>query len=170
MIHAFKEKTPIIGKNVYIAPTALIIGNVIIEDDCSIWPYAVLRGDDNIIHIKKGSNIQDHVMIHASHDAPTIIGEYVTIGHQACIHGAIIHDRVIVGMKATVLDKAEVLSDSMIGAHALVAPKKVVQTNWLVMGVPAEYVKHLSQQQVASIVENAKHYIEIKEIYRQENI
>lgn len=166
MIRTFKGKQPVIGKNVYIDPTAMVIGDVIIEDDCSIWPYAVIRGDINTIHIKKGSNIQDQVMIHNSSDAPTIIGEYVTIGHQACIHGAMIEDRVIIGMKATILDKACIKSDSIVGAHALVAPNKVVQNNWLVMGVPAEYVKHLSEKQVAGILENAKHYIEIKESYK----
>ncbi len=130
-----------IGKNVFIAPTASIIGDVTIEDGVSIWDGAVLRGDVSYIKIGKNSNIQDNVVIHVSHGVPTIIGENVTVGHLAMVHGAKIEDNVIIGIHAVVLDNAEIGEGSVIGAGAVVTSGTKIPPNSLVLGIPAKVVK-----------------------------
>ncbi len=130
-----------IGKNVFIAPTASIIGDVTIEDGVSIWDGAVLRGDVSHIKIGKNSNIQDNVVIHVSHGVPTIIGENVTVGHLAMVHGAKIEDNVIIGIHAVILDSAEIGEGSVIGAGAVVTSGTKIPPNSLVLGIPAKVVK-----------------------------
>ncbi len=132
---------PKIGKNVYIAPTAVIVGDVEIGDGVSVWDGAVLRGDVSYIKIGKNSNIQDNVVIHVSHDLPTIIGENVTLGHLAMVHAAKIEDNVIVGIHAVVLDGAEIGEGSVIGAGSVVTPKTKIPPNSLVLGIPAKVVR-----------------------------
>ncbi len=130
-----------ISKNTYIAPTAVIVGDVTIEDGVSVWDGAVLRGDVSYIKIGKNSNIQDNVVIHVSHDTPTIIGENVTVGHLAMVHGAKIGNNVIVGINSVVLDNAEIGDGSVIGAGAVVTSGTKIPPNSLVLGIPAKVVK-----------------------------
>jgi carbonic anhydrase/acetyltransferase-like protein (isoleucine patch superfamily) len=114
MIRSHKGKTPNIGKNVYIDPMALVIGDVTIGDDCSVWPGAVIRGDVNTIVIGNRTNIQDNVVIHTSHSVPVFIGDNVTIGHLAHVHSATIGHGVMIGSRSVVLDEcviADTLSD-----------------------------------------------------------
>ena len=164
---SFFNHSPKIHSTAFVHPTAVIIGRVIIEADCSVWPYAVIRGDIEPIHIKRGTNIQDHVVIHTSTDAPVEIGEYVTIGHQAIIHGATIHEKVLIGMGSLLLDHSVVHKHSIIGAKAMITSNKIIHERSLMLGSPATLVREVTQQEIFQIKENADHYIRLKKQYQE---
>ncbi len=152
--------TPKIGKNCFIAPTATIIGDVTIGDDCSIWFGAVLRGDVNSIVLGRNVNVQDNAVIHGTYErAATTVGDDVSIGHGAIVHGATIKDRVLVGMGSTILDNAVVESDTIIAAGAVLSGGKTAESHGIYAGVPAKRIKELSAEQSAdSIGRIADHY------------
>lgn len=168
-MRAFENQMPQLGKDVYIDPQATVIGRVRLGDDVSIWPQAVLRGDVNTITIGARSNIQDGVICHVTHDgpylpggAPLVVGEEVTVGHGAILHGATIHDRCLIGMGAIVLDRAVIESDVMVGAGALVAPGKVLASGYLYVGQPAVAVRALRDEEIDSLRYSAQHYVGVK--------
>ena len=130
-----------IADNVYIDPTAIILGRVRIGAGASIWPYAVIRGERNIIEIGEGSNIQDHVIIHVDSAERVIIGRDASIGHGAIVHGARIGDRCIIGMHSTILDGAEIGEECIIGANALVTAGVEIPPRSIVIGIPGKIVK-----------------------------
>jgi len=165
MILPFNGRLPVIGKNVYIAPTACVIGDVIIGDDSSVWPSAVLRGDMNQIVIGNRTNIQDGSVIHVAHDHPTVIGNNVTIGHLAHVHGATIEDEVLIGSNSTILDGVIVEKHCMIAAGALVSPRSRIGNSSLVAGLPAVIKRSLSESEINHIITNAEEYIKLKDIY-----
>ena len=132
---------PKIHESSYIAPTAVIIGDVEISEGVSVWDGAVLRGDVAPIKIGKNTNVQDNVVIHVDYNEPTIIGENVTIGHLATVHGAKIGNNVIVGIHAVVLNRAEIGDGSVIGAGAVVTSGTKIPPRSLVLGIPAKVVK-----------------------------
>lgn len=162
-IETFDNKTPKIDSTAFIHPTAVIIGDVEIKAHCSVWPYAVLRGDVEPIVVNEKTNIQDHVMIHSAKGYPVTIGKSVTIGHHAIIHGATIEDEVIVGMDSVVLDGAIIKTHSLVGAKALVTSRTVVPHKSLVLGAPAKVICELNQTQIKSILDNAQEYLELKD-------
>lgn len=164
---SFFNHSPKIHSTAFVHPTAVIIGRVTIEADCSVWPYAVIRGDIEPIHIRRGTNIQDHVMIHTSTGAPVEIGEYVTIGHQAIIHGATIYENVLIGMGSLLLDYSVIHKHSIIGAKAMITSNKVVAERSLMLGSPAELVREVTQPEILQIKENADHYIQLKKQYQE---
>ncbi len=166
-VEPFKQHHPVIHPTAYVHPTALIIGKVIIEAECSIWPYAVLRGDLEPIHVGRGTNIQEHVTIHTNLNAPVRIGEYVTVGHQACIHGAIIHDHVLVGMGSMLLDNAEIHTESIIGAKALITAGKVVEARSLMLGAPAKKIRDVTDQEILATKENAREYLRLMKEHQE---
>lgn len=163
MIETFLNWTPKIHPTAYVHPTACIIGDVIIEADCSIWPYAVIRGDMGHIHIQEGTNIQEHVLIHSDKDATVSIGKLVTVGHRAIIHGSHIEDEVLIGMGSILLDDSHIRKHSIVGANALVTTNKTYQERTLLLGSPAKVVREVSEQEIVSIQQNAEHYIQLKE-------
>ena len=132
---------PQIHESCFIAKSAVIIGDVTIGKNCGVYPQAVIRGDENSIVIKDGSNVQDCCVIHVDEDHNVRIGKNVTIGHSAMVHGAIIEDNCLIGINATVLNGAEIESGSIIGANALVTTDMKVPKNSLVLGVPGKIVK-----------------------------
>jgi len=132
---------PEIHKSSFIAKTAVIIGDVKIGKECGVYPYAVIRGDENSIKIDDGSNVQDCCVIHVNKNYSVKIGKNVSIGHCAIIHGATIEDNVIIGMHATVMNGCVIKSGSIIGANALVTENKEIPENSLVLGVPGKVVK-----------------------------
>ncbi len=148
------------GKNTFIANTAIVIGDVEMGDDCSVWFGAVIRGDSDVIRMGNRSNVQDNAVIHCDPGAPAIIGDDCVIGHQAIVHGAQLGNAVLVGMHATVLNNAKIGNNVIIGANALVTGGTVIPDNSLVLGSPAKVVKTLSEEQVQGIYENAKVYVE----------
>ncbi len=130
-----------IYESCFVAPSAVVVGDVSIGKDCGIWPNAVIRGDQNPIKIGDGSNIQDCCVIHTDRDYPVEIGKNVSIGHGAVIHGAIIDDDCLIGAHATVLNGARVRRGSIVGANALVTAGMDIPENSLVLGAPAKVVK-----------------------------
>ena len=148
------------GKNIFIAPTATVIGNVLLGDEVSIWFGAVLRGDSDTINIGARTNIQDNAVIHCDPNDPAVIGEECIIGHCAIVHGAKLANNVLVGMNATVLNNAEIGEFSIIGANALVTAGTIIPPYSLVLGSPAKVVKKLSKDQVEGIRINAQVYVD----------
>ena len=166
MIQRFKDKEPQIHDSVFIAEGSQLIGDIQIEAESSIWYNAVIRADVNQVVIKQGTNIQDGTVIHVSHTCPTIIGEGVTVGHNAIIHGAQIGDYTLVGMGSIILDGAKIGKHCIIGAGALVTGGTVIEDGMLVLGSPAKPIKPLTDEQIKSLYDSANHYIELSKDYK----
>jgi carbonic anhydrase/acetyltransferase-like protein (isoleucine patch superfamily) len=156
----YKGVWPTIEENVFIAPGAVVVGNVTIREGASIWYNAVVRGDVAPIVIGRRTNIQDNCTLHVDADAPLTIGDECTIGHGAVIHGATISDQVLVGIKAVVLSHAQVGSRTIIGACALVGERKNIPEGVLVVGVPAKFARELTVAELEHIVTSAAGYSE----------
>ena len=141
----FNGKIPQIDPNAFVAPQVFLSGDVRIGKYASVWPGVVARGDVNYISIGECTNVQDLVCLHVADDDPCIIGDYVTIGHCACIHACTIEDHVLIGMHATVLTGAKIRRGSIIAAGALVLVNQVIPPNSLVVGVPAKVIKTIDR-------------------------
>jgi gamma-carbonic anhydrase len=147
LIKTLNGKTPSLGKNCFLAETAILIGDVEMGDNCSIWYNAVLRGDVHYIKIGSNTNIQDNAVIHATYKkSPTNIGNNVTIAHGAIVHGCTLHDNVMIGMNAVVLDDAVVESNSIIAAGSVVTKGTVVESGSVYAGIPAKKIKEISRE------------------------
>jgi carbonic anhydrase/acetyltransferase-like protein (isoleucine patch superfamily) len=167
------SKQVIKGKEVFIAPTATVLGDVKLGDNVSVWFSAVMRGDTNKIRIGDGSNIQDNVVVHCDDGFPAVIGEDCIIGHGAIVHGAVLGNNVLVGMNATVLNGAEIGDYCIISANSLVTGGTKIPPHSLVVGNPGKVVKTLSEKHFKAIRDNAKTYrelaLEYLEYYKEEN-
>ena len=169
MILSFQDKAPHLGKSVYIAETADVIGDVILKDYVNIWFGAVIRGDMHFIRIDSRSNIQDNAVVHVTTAvSPTHIGSGVTVGHGAIIHGCTIKDNCMIGMGATVMDDAVIGEGSLIGAGALVPPNMVVPPKSLVVGTPGKVVREVRKEEYEMILERPQEYIDLASIYTSE--
>lgn len=154
IIKSLNGKTPIIGNNCFIAENAAIVGDVTLGDDCSIWFSAVLRGDVHYIKVGNNVNIQDGAIIHCTYQkSPTNIGNNVSIAHGAIIHGCTIHDYVLIGMNAVVLDDAVIESNSIVAAGAVVTKGTVVSSGTVWAGSPAKKIKDISPDLLKGEVE-----------------
>lgn len=153
------------GKEVFIADTAKIIGNVNLADEVSIWFGAVLRGDGDQISIGSRSNIQDNATIHVDPGFPVQIGSECIIGHGAVVHGATLSNNVLIGIHATILNGAQIGEFSIIAAGALVPEGAVIPPYSLVMGVPGKVVKSIDENQKQKIIRNAESYVKLSKIY-----
>ena len=169
MILKFKDKIPAIHESCFTAENATILGGVKMAENASVWYGAVLRGDGSEIIIGRNSNIQDNAVVHCDRDFPVNIGENVTVGHGAIIHGCTIHNNVMIGMGATVLNGAVIGEGSIIGAGALVREGQIIPENSLVVGMPAKVIKETTEEQRAAILDNANHYAELSEEHREMN-
>jgi len=149
---------PTIADDVFIAPGAVIIGNVTIHEGASIWYNTVVRGDGAPIVIGKRTNIQDNCTLHVDADAPLTIGDDCTIGHNAIVHGATLGDRILVGMNAVVLSHANIGTETILGACALVSEHKSIPGGVLAVGVPAKVVRNLSEAERENLMESAEGY------------
>lgn len=165
MIYNYKNYTPEINKETFIAPDSVIVGQVMIHEACSIWYGAVLRADENKVVVGPRTNIQEGVIIHESKNHPTIIGEGVTIGHRAIVHGAEIGDYTLIGMGATILDGAQIGKNCIIGANSLVTSNTVIEEGMLVLGSPAKAIKPLSKEQIKSLYDSADNYVQLSKEY-----
>ena len=159
MIYDFEKNTPQIHPDSWVASNAVIIGKVTLEKNSNIWFNSVIRGDVEPITIGEGSNIQDGSVIHTDPGCPAIIGKNVTIGHLVMLHGCIIEDDCLIGIGATILNKAKIGKNSIIGANALVTENKVIPERSLVLGSPGKVVRQVSEEEIKSIKENAEHYV-----------
>jgi carbonic anhydrase/acetyltransferase-like protein (isoleucine patch superfamily) len=155
--------------NVFIAPGAVVIGNVTLGENVSVWFNAVIRADRDTITIGRGTNIQDGCIIHEDPGAPVIIGEEVIIGHGAIIHGATIGNNTLIGMRATLLNHVKVGNFCVIGAHTLLPEGTKIPDYSVVMGSPGKVVKTLTERQINKLRANAQTYIELARKYRDES-
>ena len=168
-IARFEGYTPALDETVYVDARALVLGEVTIGAESSVWPMACIRGDVHWITIGARTNIQDHAMLHVTHDGeyqpggyPLIIGDDVTIGHHVTLHACEIHDRVLVGMGSIILDGAVIRSDVMIGAGSLVPPKKVLESGFLYVGSPVSQKRALTDEELTFLKYSAEHYVRLQ--------
>ncbi|GBC59666.1 gamma carbonic anhydrase family protein [Desulfonema ishimotonii] len=172
MIFEYKGKRPKIGKNVFIAPGAVIIGDVTIGDNSGIWYNSVVRGDSDSITIGKNTNIQDNCTVHIDKGKPMVIGDNVTIGHNAVVHGCTIEDHCLIGINATVLNGAHIRRGSIIASNALVREGQKVGPFHLVAGVPAILKKEMGEDMIGVLQVPADIYVkkalEFKDLKRIE--
>lgn len=171
-IRPYLNSTPQLSNNCYIDEMSVVIGDVILAENVSVWPFAVIRGDVNHIRIGKNSNVQDHAMLHVSHKkadkpngSPLIIGEDVTIGHHVTLHGCTIGNRVLIGINSIVLDDVIIPDDVMIGAGTLVPPGKVLESGYLYVGSPAKKVRLLTETELAFLPYSAQNYVKVSGHY-----
>lgn len=169
MIIQFRGKTPVIGINVFIAPTAVVVGDVSIGEDSSIWFGTVVRGDVNSIVIGARTNIQDNSTLHVVTDAfPLLIGKEVTVGHNVVLHGCTVEDRCLVGIGSIILDGARIGKGSVIAAGSLVTPGTEVPENSLVRGIPAKVVENLGKGSEEANLVYCESYLKTKNLYSRE--
>lgn len=169
MIRAYKGVRPQIAATALIEASAHIIGDVHIGEHSSVWFNCVIRGDVNHIRIGHSTNIQDGTVIHVTHDRfPTIIGNYVTVGHNVVLHGCTVKDRSLIGIGAIVLDNVVIGEESFIAAGSLVTPGTVIPPRSLVLGSPARVKREVTEEEIARIDEHWKNYIEYKNTYLAE--
>lgn len=168
-IRDFENHSPQIGKDVFIDESAVVIGNVTIGADSSVWPLTAVRGDIHSITIGERTNIQDGSVLHVTHDseyAPggnaLLIGDDVTVGHKVILHACTIGNRVLVGMGATVLDGAVLEDEVMLGAHSLVSPNKTLESGYLYVGSPAKKVRVITEKEREWLRYSAAHYVDLK--------
>jgi carbonic anhydrase/acetyltransferase-like protein (isoleucine patch superfamily) len=161
-------KRPRVDKNAYIAPTAVLIGDVEVEADASVWFGAVLRGDEAKITVKQGANVQDNVVIHCAENLPTVIEEDVTIGHSALLEGCVVERGALVGMGATMLQRSRLGAGSMLAAGAVLQEGRQIPPGHLAAGVPAEVKKPLNGSSGSWVATSAEHYRRRAIRYRSE--
>lgn len=172
---SFKGVSPTLGKNVYVDGSARIVGDVVLEDDASIWPLVAARGDVNKIRIGARSNIQDGSVLHVTRKSeknpngfPLIIGEDVTVGHKCMLHGCQLGNRILVGMGAIVMDGVVVEDDVFIGAGTLVPPNKRLESGFLYVGNPMQKKRPLKDAEMAFLKQSAVNYVVLKDEYLEE--
>ena len=170
--HPHHGASPEVHPNAWIAPNAHLIGEVQVAEGASVWFGAVLRGDVCSISIGYCSNVQDNTVMHAESArngepcTPTIVGEYVTIGHSCVVHGCVIEDRSLVGMGAIVMNHAHVGAECILGARALVSEHKTIPARSLVIGIPGKVVRAVTEEELAFIPYSAEHYRELAQSYK----
>ena len=159
-LDTFLRKKPVLGKDVYLARTAVVLGDVTIGDHSSVWYNAVLRGDINRIVVGHHSNIQDNSVLHLADELPCIVGNWVTVGHSAVVHACTVGDEVLVGMGAVILDDAVIGEQSIIGAKALVTQGTKIPPGSMVLGAPGKVVRALTPEERAGLRWWAQKYVD----------
>lgn len=173
MIREFEGISPVIGEDSYIDPSAVIIGDVVIGNNCSIWPLTVIRGDVNIIRIGHNTNIQDGSVLHASHagdfnpkGAELHVGDQVTVGHKALLHGCQVGNQCLIGMGSIVMDNAVIEDQTMLGSGSLVPSGKILHSGFLYLGNPARQVRELTDREKEYLIYSADYYPKLKQRYQ----
>lgn len=162
------ESVETVGDEYFVAPSASVIGRVRLGRDVNVWFGAVLRGDTNRIVIGDETNVQDNSVVHVDGDAPAIVGNAVTIGHAATVHGCTVGDCCLVGIGATILSYAELGAYCIVGAGALITERKEFPPRSLIIGVPAKRVREVTDEEVRMLERSAEHYVELGRRYRHE--
>lgn len=166
MIYSLDQLVPQLADDVYVAPNAVVIGDVVLAAEVSIWFGAVVRGDVERIVIGRGSNIQDNSVLHSDPGAPLTVGEMVTVGHMVTLHGCSIGDGTLIGMGASVLNNARIGRNCLVGAQALITEGKEYPDGMLIVGSPARAIRPLTAQELERIAGNRQRYIERAKRYR----
>lgn len=167
-IYQFQNKKPTIADCAYIAAEAVVIGDVHLGKQVSVWPGAVLRGDNEPIALGDGSNAQEGSVFHTDPGFPLTVGKHVTVGHQAMLHGCTIEDHCLIGIQAVVLNGAVIGAESLVGAGALVTENKVFPPRSLILGSPAKAVRTLTDEDIRAMQKNARTYIERGQAFKKE--
>ena len=174
-IRSFQNKVPSQGERVFVDPASTVIGEVTLGNDSSVWPGAVVRGDMHHIVIGARTSVQDNAVLHITHDSafnpggfPLTLGDDVTVGHQAMLHGCTLGDRVMIGMQTMIMDGAVVESDVMLAAGSLVSPGKRLASGWLYRGRPARPVRELTAKEIEFLPYVAGNYVKLKDQYLDE--
>lgn len=166
MIKAYRGVTPTIADTAFIEDTAVIVGDVVIKSESSVWFHSVVRGDVNFIRIGRRTNVQDLSLLHVTHDTyPLIVGDDVTVGHHVVLHGCTIQNRVLIGMGAVLMDGVVVGDDCIIGAGALVTEHTKIPPGSLVIGAPARVKRPLRDTELAWLKESADNYVQYARDY-----
>ncbi len=176
-VRSFDGKTPELGQRVFIDASAVVLGDVALADDVSVWPQVSIRGDMHHIRVGAKTSVQDGCVLHITHAGPfneggwpLLIGSAVTIGHNATLHGCTIGDRVLIGMGATVMDGAVIDSDVVVAAGALVTPGKHLRSGYLYAGSPAREIRRLSDSEMSYFTYSAENYVNLKDRYLAEQV
>jgi len=171
-MRAYKGVQPSLGANCYIDESSVVVGDVVLGDESSIWPLVAARGDVNYMRIGSRTNIQDGTVLHVTRKTtsnpegyPLIIGDDVTIGHKCMLHGCQVGNRILVGMGAIVMDGVVVEDDVIIGAGALIPPNKTLASGYLYVGNPAKQIRKLTEKEVSFLKQSALNYVELKDDY-----
>lgn len=168
-IRAYRGKFPRIAPSAYIDPASVVIGDVLIGDESSVWPMCVVRGDVHYIRLGNRTNIQDGSVLHVMKDQyPLILGDEVTVGHSVTLHGCTIEGRALIGMRATILNGAVIGKNCIIAAGTLITERTVIPEGSIVMGSPGKVKRALSEKELESIGQYATRYAAYREIYRKE--
>jgi gamma-carbonic anhydrase len=166
IVRGYEGVNPRFGERVFVADNAAVIGNVEIGDDCSIWYSATIRGDVNLIRIGARTNVQDNCTIHVTHHTwPTTIGDNVTIGHGAIVHGCTVERGALIGMGSRILDGAVVGESALVGAAALVPEGMRVPPRTLVLGAPARVIRELTDEELQRLDQSWRNYVQYKDKY-----
>ncbi|QQX80357.1 gamma carbonic anhydrase family protein [Shewanella sp. KX20019] len=174
-LRSYKGIVPQLKNDVYIDEACVLVGDITLDDDSSVWPLVAARGDVNHIYIGKRTNIQDGSVLHVTRKSPSlpegqplIIGDDVTVGHKAMLHGCRVGNRILVGMGAIILDGAVLEDDVILGAGSLVPPNKVLKSGYLYVGSPAKPARPLTEAELAFLPQSADNYVRLKNEYLQE--
>ena len=171
MIRSYQDHKPVIGSSSYIDPSAQVIGQVTLGQHCSVWPLVTIRGDVNTITIGHYTNIQDHSVLHVTHDStyhagqPLHIDDYVTVGHQCTLHACTIGHHCLIGMGSQVLDRALIQPGVFLGAGSIVTEGKTLESGYLYLGRPAQKIRTLTEQEKKFLHHSAIHYAQLKDDY-----
>ena len=175
-IRTFKGMAPKLGNNVFVDPMATVIGDVTLGDDCSVWPNTVIRGDMHTITVGKRCSLQDGSILHITHASdfnpggyPLTLGDEVTVGHLAMLHGCTIGSQVLIGMQAMIMDGAIIEDKVVLGAGSLVPPGKVLESGFMYMGRPAKKIRALSDKELRFFSYTAGNYVKLKNEHIAEN-
>ncbi len=168
-VHSFKEFSPVLGNKVFIASSANVIGNVKIGSSSSIWFNAVIRGDLESITIGEESNIQDNTTVHIDEGVPTHIGNKVTVGHNAVLHGCTVEDGALIGMGSVILNNAVIGKDSLVGAGSLITPETIIPPRSLVIGSPGKVVRTFDEDRIPTKDGMYRSYIKLAQAYLEQS-
>ena len=176
-IRTFSGKTPVIAASAYVDESAIVIGDVVLGENSSVWPMAVIRGDVNSIHIGNNTSIQDGSVIHVNHAGsfnpkgnPTYIGNHVTVGHKVTLHGCTISDLCLIGIGSIVMDDVLIETEVILGAGSLVTPGKVLTSGYLWLGVPAKKIRPLTDEEKKFLSYSADHYVKLQKRHTEADL
>ena len=159
-IYRLDQHTPQLADSAWVADSAQVMGNVQMDEGSSVWFGAILRGDTEPLRIGKNSNVQDGSVVHADTGFPVVLGENVTVGHQVVLHGCTVGDGSLIGIQSVVLNGAKIGKNCLVAAGSLVTSGKEFPDGSMIMGSPAKVVRQLTPEQIADVLESAKHYVE----------
>ena len=165
-IYRLGSKVPQVPPSAYVAPEAVVIGEVILGEGANIWPGAVIRGDNVLIRVGRNSNVQEGAVLHSDPGVPLVVGDDVSIGHQAMLHGCTVGDGSLIGIQAVVMNNAAVGRECLVGAGALVAEGKAFNDRSLILGSPARMLRTLTDEEVANLLFNAEDYVRRAQMYK----